>query len=102
MAVLDLVSAHAGTLHHMIELAAPPNPGAGQAPPGSEKLLTILRWVAWGVSFACVLGVLTCAAKMAISHRRGEGGEHATSLGWVLGACFLAGSASGLVGMILS
>ncbi|SDI92533.1 hypothetical protein SAMN04488693_13420, partial [Arthrobacter subterraneus] len=28
-------------------LAQVPNPGGGEAPPGSEGLLTILKWAAW-------------------------------------------------------
>ncbi|MFB9195003.1 hypothetical protein ACFFWA_18635 [Actinomadura verrucosospora] len=35
---------------------------------------------------------------MGISHRCGEGGEHAQGLVWVLAACMLAGSASTFVG----
>ncbi len=29
--------------------AAVPNPGQGSAPPGSAKLLSILKWSAWSV-----------------------------------------------------
>lgn len=82
-------------------LAAVPDPGTGEAPPGSEGFLIILRWVAWLVFALCVLGVLITAATMALQNRRGEGGEHASRLGWVLGACILAGSASGLVGALV-
>ena len=46
-------------------LAAVPNPGHGSAPPGSNKLLTILSWTAWGVFALCVAGV---------SDQRGQAG----------------------------
>jgi hypothetical protein len=37
---------------------------------------------------------------MAVGQRRGEGGEHAARLGWVLAACIVIGSASALVGLL--
>lgn len=79
---------------------AVPDPGAGSPPPGTEGLNTILGWGAWGVSFACVGGLLAVAATMALRHRRGEGGETMGSLGWVLGACVL-GSAAGPIAKAL-
>lgn len=80
---------------------AVPNPGQGTAPPGADKITTVLGWVAWGVFALCVAGVLFCAGKMAVSHRRGEGGEHATGLAYTLGACIVAGSASAIVGLMI-
>jgi hypothetical protein len=83
-------------------LAGVPDPGQGLAPPGSAQLLTILKYLSWGVSLACVAGVLIVAAKMAVAHGRGGGGgEHAASLGWVLGAAVIAGSASALIGAVI-
>ncbi|MGV9383541.1 hypothetical protein ACWDRB_47545 [Nonomuraea sp. NPDC003707] len=75
--------------------------GGGVAPPGSEKITLILRWVFWGVSGLCVAGVLLVAGKMAIIHGRGEGGEHARGLGLVALAAVLAASATGLIGALL-
>ncbi len=81
-------------------LASVPNPGGGEAPPGSEGFLTILRWAAW-ISFGvCVLGVIVAGATMAVSSRRGEGGEHGARLLWVFAGCIVIGSASGLVGAL--
>jgi hypothetical protein len=37
---------------------------------------------------------------MAIGQRRGEGGEHAARLGWVLAACIVIASATLLVGAL--
>ena len=75
-----------------------PNPGTGEAPPGSAGLLTILKWIAWIVFALAVVGILITAATMMINNRRGEGGEHAGRLAWVLGGCILASAASGIVG----
>jgi hypothetical protein len=77
------------------------DPGEGTAPPGSDKLTTLVGYVAWGVFALCVVGVLVAAGRMALAHHRGGGGgEQATSLGWVLVACVVAGSASALVGAL--
>lgn len=78
-----------------------PDPGTGTAPPGSQGLLTILKWVAWVVFALAVAGVLITAGTMMIQNRRGEGGEHAGRLAWVLGGCILAASAGGLVGALV-
>lgn len=80
---------------------APPDPGSGQAPPGFEKIELLLKWVAWIVFAMCVMGILIVSGRMAIMHQRGQGGEHAAGLGWVMGACVLAGVASSLVGLLI-
>lgn len=81
---------------------ATPDPGGGQAPPGSEGFLTILRWAAWIASGICVLGVIGAGAAMAMAHRgHGGGGEQAARLGWVLAGCIVIGSAAGLVGALV-
>jgi hypothetical protein len=79
-------------------IAAVPNPGQGQQPPGSDGIVKILGWAAWVAVVLCVLGVLIAGATMAIQHRRGEGGESMARLGWVLGGVIVIGSASALVG----
>ncbi|MGX1976875.1 hypothetical protein [Streptomyces kronopolitis] len=100
MAVHDLVSASADTVHHFVQLAAPPDPGGGIKPPGADKLTKILGWAAWCVTALCVAGIIAVAGRMAVNHRRGEGGEHAMALGVVMLACFLLGTASGIVGAL--
>lgn len=82
-------------------LGAIPNPGEGEAPPGSEHAVTILKWGAWVAFAVCVIGVMVAGGKMAIGSRRGEGGEHAAALGWVLAACVIIGSASAIVGALV-
>jgi len=80
-------------------LAAVPNP-APAAPPGMEGLTVVLSWAGWIVLVLCVLGVLITAGMMAVASRRGEGGEHAGRLGFVLVATVLVGAAGGLVGAL--
>jgi hypothetical protein len=92
---LDLLSTLATEGQTLI--AAAPDPSKGSNPPGWEKFTTVLHWVFLAVTWACVAGVLIVAGRMAISHRRGEGSEHMGSLGIVMLACVLAGSASTLV-----
>lgn len=82
-------------------IAAVPNPGQGSQPPGTEGFQTILKWAAWVGLAVCVLGVIIAGGSMAVSSRRGEGGEHMSKLGWVLGGCIIIGAASGLVGAVL-
>ncbi|PZG22360.1 hypothetical protein [Nonomuraea aridisoli] len=89
-------------LSDLLLLTGVPDPGVGTPPPGSEKLLTALGWAAWIVTGVCVAGVMGVAARMALVHHRGEGGRHAAGLAWVMAACVLLGSASGLVGALLS
>jgi len=73
------------------------DPGVGQAPPGSDQFNKVIGWVTWIAFSICLLGVVIAGAMMAIGQRRGEGGEHAARLGWVLAACIVIGSASMLV-----
>lgn len=82
-------------------LAQVPDPGGGQAPPGSEGFTEILGWAAWIALGVCVLGVMIAGAAMAVGSRRGEGGEHMSRLGWVLGACIIIGSASAFVSALV-
>ena len=82
-------------------LAGPVDPGAGEAPPGSDGVITIVKWIAWIVFALAVIGVLATAGAMVINNRRGQGGEHAATLGWVCAGCVLASAASGIVGMFM-
>jgi hypothetical protein len=80
-------------------LLAAPDPGQGTPPPGiSDKIDTLLSYVAWLAVAAAVAGVLFVAIRMALLHQRGQLGEHMAGLGAVLGACVLIGGASALVG----
>jgi type IV secretory pathway VirB2 component (pilin) len=78
-------------------------PLVGIEPPtdASSGIKTVVGWVTWIAFSICILGVVIAGAMMAIGQRRGEGGEHAARLGWVLAACIVIGSAAGLVGALL-
>lgn len=109
MSLLVTAVQHLQQLVHVV--AADPTPaggglpdlGSGTAPPGSDKIVQVLRWGMWGVTIACVAGVLTTAGRMAMQYRShgGGGGEAMTNLMWVLLACVLAGSATGIVGALI-
>ncbi|TDD62404.1 conjugal transfer protein TrbC [Kribbella antibiotica] len=78
----------------------PMGDGPGTRPPGAEKLDLVIDWIRWIAFSICILGILIAGAMMAVGQRRGEGGEHAARLGWVLAACVVIGSASLLVGQL--
>lgn len=89
---------------HLVALADPSDYKPDQSKVPSElkdKVKVLLGFVAWVVTGLCVAGVMIVGGKMAISHRRGEGGEHAAGLAWVGGACVLVGSASAIVAAIV-
>jgi hypothetical protein len=74
------------------------NPGTGQAPADlASKVHLLMDIVAWGATSACVAGIAVVAAMMAVSHHRGMGGQHFASLGYVLAACVLIGTAGPIV-----
>lgn len=82
-------------------LAGPIDPGPGEPPPGSDGVVTVVKWVAWVVFALAVIGVLVTAGAMVLNNRRGQGGEHAAALGWTCAGCVLASAASGIVGMFM-
>ncbi|MFJ2608171.1 hypothetical protein ACIQOU_29115 [Streptomyces sp. NPDC091279] len=66
-----------------------------------EKLVTavnkVLGIAAWAGTAAGVAGVLITGAMMAISMKRGEGSEHMSRLGMVLGGCVLVSTAGPII-----
>ena len=82
-------------------LAADINVPAAVQPPGTAGLLTVLSWGAWIVTLVCIAGIFAVAAKMAFSHRRGEGSEAVGQLGWVMGACVLIAAAGPIVNLLV-
>ncbi len=81
--------------------AADVNSPTPQRPPGTEGLTTLMNWGMWVVTFAGIIGVLIAAASMMLAHRRGEGGEQASRLGWVLAGCCVAAAAAPIVNVLL-
>jgi hypothetical protein len=101
-----LMAAAEAASHQLVALevakpSGPPDVGGGSAPPGSDGLVTVLKWVAWTVTALCVAGIFGVAARMAVDHSRGGAREHVRGLGFVLAACILVGSASGVVGALV-
>ncbi|WP_199237107.1 TrbC/VirB2 family protein [Kribbella antiqua] len=84
-------------LVHLISEVANQIPTIDPEPPGHEKLDGVVTWVKWIAYLICGLGIIIAGAMMAIGQRRGEGGEHAARLGWVLAACIVIGSATAIV-----
>jgi hypothetical protein len=79
---------------------AAPDPGNGVAPPGADKIVTILQWGKWLFTAAAVAGGLVIAGKMVISHRRGDD-TNVAHLGMWLAACVLAGVAPHVVDALI-
>jgi hypothetical protein len=78
------------------------NPGTGQAPAnlvGQVHLLMDI--VAWAATCACVVGIAIVATMMAVSHHRGMGSQHFASLGYVMAACVLIGTAGPIVQFLI-
>jgi hypothetical protein len=67
----------------------------------TDKLNQLLGGVRVVVTVLCVAGLFMVAGKMAINHRRGEGGEHAMGLALVGGACVIAATAVNIVGALV-
>ena len=63
----------------------------------TDGLRKVLGWVKWIAYLICALGIIIAGGMMAVGQRRGEGGEHADRLGWVLAACIVIGAATALV-----
>jgi hypothetical protein len=84
-------------LTHLVSEAANLLPMIDDKPPGWQKLDGVINWVKVIAYMICGLGIIIAGAMMAIGQRRGEGGEHASRLGWVLAACIIIGSATALV-----
>lgn len=82
-------------------IAAGINTPVSVQPPGTAGLLTVVGWVAWIVTLACICGIFAVAGKMAFSHRRGEGSEAVGQLGWVMGACVLIAAAGPIVNVLI-
>ncbi|MFI6982216.1 hypothetical protein ACIBSV_26935 [Embleya sp. NPDC050154] len=61
----------------------------------------LLGYGAWVVTVVCVIAVLACAGRMAMSHKSGGSGEHIMSLGWIMVAAILVGSCATLAQLLL-
>jgi type IV secretory pathway VirB2 component (pilin) len=85
-------------LHHLATELPNMLPAAEPLPdPVKNGLETVVSWVKYIAYVVCGLGIIIAGGMMAIGQRRGEGGEHAARLGWVLAACIVIGAATALV-----
>lgn len=74
------------------------------APPGFDKVSTVMNWAMWGFEAVCVLGFLACGAAMAVQHFGGGGrepGHHVGRLAWVCFGCILGAAAVPLVNALI-
>lgn len=74
-----------------------PNPGDGSAPPGFEKFTEVMGWVKWISLGILVIAVMVAGVRMAFGAGRGDGGEHASRIGWVLGGVIIVAGAFSIV-----
>lgn len=77
-----------------------PNPGGGAAPPGFDNFTTIMGWGKWIALGVLVMALIFAGVKMAIGNSRGQGGEHAASIGWVLGGVMVVSASFAIVGLL--
>lgn len=89
-----VASAHTALLQAGL---VPADSGPVEPPGVATKTNTIIGWAKWGCFAICIIGLIFVAAKLAISNKRGEGEDHAKSLGAVMAAAILAGAAGSLI-----
>ncbi|MFE0730733.1 hypothetical protein [Streptomyces antibioticus] len=91
-------------LHEASTLLAAGVPQPASNAPGAltAKVNTVLGIAAWAGTAAGVAGVLITGAMMAVSLKRGEGSEHMSRLGMVLGGCVLVATAGPLVSFVFA
>lgn len=87
--------------HTVLAQAPVPDFGSGEAPPGSDKLMTIGRWALWIAVVVCVIGIIRVGAAMAHAHQHGEMEQHGKKLGAALAGIIIVGSASGITAALI-
>ncbi|MFD4701944.1 hypothetical protein [Streptomyces niveus] len=74
-----------------------PDPERKAPAPLANAVDTVLGIVGWAGTAAGVAGVLITGTMMAVSMKRGEGSEHMSRLGMVLGGCVLVATAGPII-----
>jgi len=67
-------------------------------PPGTQGIITVVNYVAWGAFAACLVGFVI--ATMAWKHHRGEEAASMKGLGMSLLGTVLIGAAGAIVGSV--
>ncbi|NGO47339.1 MULTISPECIES: hypothetical protein [Streptomyces] len=89
-----LHSLHAADGNYLAQI---PNPEKKAPPELATAVDTVLGIAAWAGTAAGVAGILITGIMMAVSMKRGEGSEHMSRLGMVLGGCVLVSTAGPIV-----
>ncbi|GAB86857.1 hypothetical protein QBL07_024160 (plasmid) [Gordonia rubripertincta] len=72
-----------------------------QAPPGSEKFLTLVSWVAWGACLAAVAALMIAGGKFGFDRHQGTAdSESAAKVAKTCIGCVIIAIAGGLVGAL--
>ena len=72
------------------------------APPGADKIQTVVNWLSWIGNTLAIVGIIIVAITMFFQNKRGEGGESGSRLGWVMAGLILLGAASGIATALTS
>ncbi|MEV0778414.1 hypothetical protein ACIBLA_21025 [Streptomyces sp. NPDC050433] len=79
-----------------------PKPQRNAPPELASAIDTVLGIAAWAGTAAGVAGIIITGVMMAASVKRGEGSEHMSRLGMVLGGCVLVSTAGPVVSFFFS
>lgn len=95
----DVVLGAVANVHtSLLQAGLVPMDSGPVAPPGvATKTNTVIGWAKWGCFAACIFGLVFVATKLAVSNKRGEGEDHAKSLGAVMVGAILCGAAGSLI-----
>lgn len=97
----NLHSLHATAANYLAE-GNVPTPSRKAPTELADAVDTVLGIVAWGGTAAGVAGVLVTGVMMAVSVKRGEGSEHMSRLGMVLGGCVLVSTAGPVITFVFA
>jgi hypothetical protein len=68
----------------------------------ADAVDTVLGIAGWAGTAAGVAGVLVTGIMMSVSMKRGEGSEHLSRLGMVLGGCILVATAGPIITFVFA
>lgn len=88
--------------HLALFLAEPPTKPASEAPPGSDKFLTIVSWIGWGATLAAIVALIIAGAKFGFQKQRGgASNEEGSAVAWTMVGCVLIAISGSLVGALV-